>query len=72
MRGPDGTEYRMRKAVEEVEFVIGRGARLVCVRPAPVPRITVRPALAARPMPRSVLRWRLLPGHDEETTDVRP
>ncbi len=37
------------KAVEEVEFVISRGAKLVCVRPAPVPG-AVRPRSLGDPL----------------------
>ncbi len=37
------------KAVEEVEFVISRGAKLVCVRPAPVPG-EVRPRSLGDPV----------------------
>ncbi|WP_283634943.1 amidohydrolase family protein, partial [Mycolicibacterium poriferae] len=37
------------KAVEEVDFVLGRGAKLVCVRPAPVPG-AVRPRSLGDPV----------------------
>ncbi|MBN3507290.1 amidohydrolase family protein [Mycolicibacterium nivoides] len=37
------------KAVEEVEFVLSRGAKLVCVRPAPVPG-AVRPRSLGDPL----------------------
>ena len=37
------------KAVEEVEFVLSRGARIVCVRPAPVPGL-VRPRSLGDPL----------------------
>ena len=40
------------KALEEVEFVLGRGAKLVLVRPAPVPGV-VKPRSLGRPAPRS-------------------
>ncbi|PWQ85478.1 amidohydrolase, partial [Enterococcus faecium] len=39
----------VEKAVEEVEFVLSRGAKIVCVRPAPVPG-EVRPRSLGDPV----------------------